>query len=66
MENETKSREFYLEKEKEETDPSRKAVFGRLAEEEKKHYFLLENIVAFISRPDTWIENAEFNHLNEY
>lgn len=43
-----------------------KKILTKLAEEEKKHLFLLENLVEFISRPETWIENAEFNHLDNY
>jgi rubrerythrin len=43
-----------------------KKILTKLAEEEKKHLFLLENLVEFISRPETWIENAEFNHLDDY
>lgn len=35
-------------------------------EEEKKHYFLLDNIIEFVSRPEQWLENAEFYHLEEY
>ena len=43
-----------------------KDVFLKLADEEKKHYFLLGNIIEFISRPEHWLENAEFHHLEEY
>jgi rubrerythrin len=60
------SRTFYLQKGKESQDPRHKEIFNQLAEEEKKHYFLLENIIEFVSRPQTWLENAEFNHLEEY
>ncbi|MHC4175065.1 MAG: ferritin family protein [Planctomycetota bacterium] len=63
---EEKSRDFYLEKANEVEEKYQKEVFLRLVDEEKKHYFLLENIVEFVSRPETWLENAEFNHLEEY
>jgi rubrerythrin len=43
-----------------------KNVISKIKEEEKKHYFLIENIIEFVSRPETWLENAEFNHLDEY
>jgi rubrerythrin len=43
-----------------------KEIFLKLADEEKKHYFLLENIIDFVSRPQKWLENAEFYHLDEY
>jgi rubrerythrin len=63
---EVKSREFYLEKAGQVKEDYQKDLFLRLAEEEKKHYFLLENIIEFVSRPETWLENAEFCHLEEY
>ncbi|MHC4594919.1 MAG: ferritin family protein [Planctomycetota bacterium] len=63
---EEKSRDFYTDKANEVEEKYQKEVFLRLADEEKKHYFLLENIVEFVSRPETWLENAEFYHLEEY
>ena len=63
---EKKSMDFYLEKAQEVEEEYQREIFLRLAEEEKKHYFLLENIVDFVSRPKTWLENAEFHHLEEY
>ncbi len=63
---EQKSRDFYLDKADEIKEPYQRELFLKLAEEEKKHYFILENIIAFVSRPETWLENAEFYHLEEY
>ena len=63
---EKKSRDFYLEKANEVEEEYQKEIFLRLAEEEKKHFFLLENIIEFVSRPETWLEDAEFYHLEEY
>lgn len=62
---EKQSQNFYLEKAKE-AEGTQKEIFLSLAEEEKKHYFLLENIIDFVSRPQTWLENAEWHHLDEY
>jgi rubrerythrin len=62
---ERQSRDFYLEK-ADEVAEAQKEIFLKLADEEKKHYFLLENIIEFVSRPETWLENAEFYHLEEY
>ncbi len=62
---EKQSRDFYLEKANE-VERTQKGIFLKLADEEKKHYFLLENIIDFVSRPETWLENAEFYHLEEY
>ena len=60
------SRSFYRQKAAESQDPLVKAIFNTLAEEENKHYFLLENIIEFVTRPETWLENAEFHHLEQY
>ena len=63
---EKKSEDFYREKANEVEQPGVKDILLKVAEDEKKHRFLLENTVEFISRPKTWIENAEFHHLDEY
>jgi rubrerythrin len=60
------SRAFYRQKAAEAQDPRQKAIFNTLAEEENKHYFLLDNIIEFVTRPKTWLENAEFHHLEQY
>jgi rubrerythrin len=61
---EKRSEEFYLEKAKEVENEKHKELFLKLAEEEKKHFFLLYNIQQFVSHPDYWVENAEFHHLD--
>jgi rubrerythrin len=66
IEIEKKSEDFYREKANEVEQPGLKDILLNIAEDEKKHRFLLKNTVEFLSRPKTWIENAEFNHLDEY
>src|SRR4030042_5066503 len=66
QEMEEKSYKFYMNMSNKAEIESQRKIFLKLAEQEKKHMFLLENLVEFISRPETWIENAEFNHLDEY
>ncbi len=63
---ETKSFKFYMEKARETGDARTQKLFFLIAEEEKRHEFLLEHILQFVSRPQTWLENAEFNHLDQY
>jgi rubrerythrin len=63
---EEKSYKFYIKMSDKVEIESQRKVFLKLAGEEKKHMFLLENLVEFVSRPETWIENAEFNHLDDY
>ena len=63
---EEKSRDFYLEKSEQVEEGYHKGLFLKLADEEKKHYLLLDNITEFVSRPSEWLEDAEFYHLEEY
>ena len=63
---EEEARDFYLEKAEEAEDPAHKDIFGKLAEEEKKHYYLLDNIIEFVQRPERWLEDAEFFHSESY
>lgn len=42
------------------------SVLAEIIKEEKRHKFVLQNIIEIVSRPHSWIENAEFNHLEEY
>jgi rubrerythrin len=62
---EKKSRDFYMEK-ADEVGSYRKEIFLKIADEEKRHYFIVENIINFVNRPDTWLENPEWYHLEEY
>jgi rubrerythrin len=66
VEIEKKSEAFYKEKSETIEDSNTKCILLKIAEDEKKHRFLLENMIKFLSRPQTWVENAEFNHLEEY
>ncbi len=63
---EEKSIQYYLEMSEKVESDEYKAIFKRLAAEEKKHKFLMEYLVDFVSRPTTWLEDAEFTHLDEY
>jgi rubrerythrin len=63
---ERQSLAFYEEKAEQVTDPSAKALLLKIAEEERRHYRLLDNIVEFVDRPRTWLEDGEFSHLDEY
>ncbi len=62
---EKKSRDFYMEK-ADEVGNSRKEVFLKIADEEKRHYFIVEYIINFVNQPNTWLENPEWYHLEEY
>lgn len=63
---EKKSRDFYLSRASESAIEEQKQTFLEIAAEEKRHYGILENIVDFVSRPEQWLEDAEWYHLDEY
>ena len=57
---------FYLDRADQSESAEQRSLFEQLAEEEKKHYRLLQNLAEFVRRPKVWLENAEFCHLEEY
>jgi rubrerythrin len=63
---EKKSEEFYLAKAGEVTALPHKDAFKMLADEEKLHYNLLGSLIDFVSRPDNWLENAEWNNFDQF
>ena len=62
---EKKSIDFYLEKSKEVNGDKQKQVFEKIANEEKSHYEIMENIIEFITKPERWVEHAEFSKIGE-
>ena len=63
---EEKARAHYLERAESASGDGERDLFSRLAEEERKHWALLDNIVELTSRPEQWIEDAEWTHLDQY
>jgi rubrerythrin len=63
---ERESREFYLSKAEEMDDPGHKDIFRKLANEEQKHYVLVDKICAFVARPQWFLENAEMYRFDDY
>jgi len=59
------SRDFYLKQADAVKDQDQKENFLEIADEEKKHFFILERIIDFVSRPQTWLENAEWYQMEE-
>jgi rubrerythrin len=62
---EKKSEAFYLLHAKDYEGDANKVLLA-LAKEEHNHVIIIENIIEFINKPNTWVEDAEFNHLGEY
>lgn len=63
---EKKSREFYEAKCAEVDSDAQKDLLLKIAEEEKRHFVILENIIQFVTRPDSYLDNAEFENIEPY
>lgn len=64
---EQKSVDFYLGKAGEVGDPRLQVLLRKLAKEEERHWWILDNIVEHVSHPDHgWIEFAEWHHQEQY
>ena len=63
---EQQSKTFYLEKADEVKEPHQKEIFKKLANEEQKHYVLIDKICDFIARPQWFLENAEMYRFDDY
>ena len=63
---EKQSRQYYLQKAQEVENPQHKSIFLELAEEENKHLFVVQAICDFVARPETFLENAEMYHFDDY
>ena len=60
------SEDFYREKGAAEKNEQIKKTILLIADEEHKHWALIEHVLQFLDRPKQWLENAEWNHLDEY
>jgi rubrerythrin len=44
---------------------TQKNILSFLIQEEQKHEHLVEHLLEFVNEPKTFLENAEFNHLDD-
>lgn len=61
-----KKMKFYLSGKSQLSCPKNQAVLTDIIAEEQHQIFVLENIIEMVERPQTWIEDAEFTHLQDY
>jgi rubrerythrin len=65
-ETERKSEAFYAENAKKVEHAAQEEILLQLAKQEHQHYVLLDNLIEFLSRPQSWLENAEWRNVEEY
>ena len=63
---ELEARDYYKAKADEAEDEGLKRILLRLASEEQKHYILVDNLCHFVEHPQSYLETAEFTHLDNY
>lgn len=63
---EKKSEDFYREKADEVKDAKQARVLNQIADEEQRHWITIENVIKFLDRPKHWLEDAEWNNLEDY
>lgn len=63
---ELKSEAFYREQAEAAEAAGARDIFAKLANEEKEHGVILGNLIEMLGRPDVWLENAEWRHMEEY
>ena len=63
---ENDSKKFYEEKSQEVQSDKQKNIFLKLAKEEEKHFYIIDDLLTHVSRPQTWVEDAEFNPKEDY
>lgn len=66
LEKEKQSVAFYQDLQDKASEPQSKTVFGYLIEQEKKHCIIVEELIKMASRPEEWVESAEFGLREEY
>ena len=62
---EEKSIRIYEEGARTAVDNAARFAFLSIAAEEKAHRQIMENIIEFVTKPEFWVENAEFGYRGE-
>ena len=66
LEKEEESKSFYQDLCDKAAEERSKRVFGYLTEQEDKHCIILEELVKRVTRPEEWVESAEFGIREDY
>jgi rubrerythrin len=66
---EARNRDEYIARAKAATDPKVRALFELVANEEQKHYVMMDELIQFIAKAEPgsgrWSESAEYNRLDD-
>ena len=57
---EEKSAKLYRDEARKEKDPKRRDLLNRIAEEERTHIYLIDNMLSFMADPQSFVESQKF------
>jgi rubrerythrin len=63
---EKKSEDFYRQKAEEVTNDIEKDMLIKIANEERRHWGIIEMVIQYINQPKTWLEDAEWNNPTDF
>lgn len=63
LEIEEKAESFYREKATEESDPVKKDLLTKIAEEEQNHIHMIDGVLTYLKFPDTFADSSEFKNF---
>ena len=63
---EKKAEAFYRKAADDVDNKANAEILNKIADEEHRHWVTMDNVIAFIDRPNTWLEDAEWSNLEDY
>jgi len=63
VEVEKKSEKMYREAAESESDPTRKEMLNRTADEEKNHIYLIDNMISFLADPEAFMASQNYGNF---
>lgn len=63
---EEKAEKLYRDEANKEADPARKSLLHQIADEERNHVYLIENMLAFMADPAGFIDSANYQHFQSW
>lgn len=63
---EKKMADFYEQKAEASRDDKVKEVFYHIAQEEKRHQYIIENLIKFVNNPEIWLKEGKLKEILSY
>lgn len=63
---EQRAEEYYRKQAVDASDEASRRAWNTIADEERKHHHLIDNMIEFLERPTRWLENAEWHQMESY